>query len=258
LLSERLPLSGDAQSLQLTRVGDEVQVDFSEHGVAHRERYDLLLAATGRRPNLAGLKLEASGVRLDDRGLPSFDPHTGQIEQSHLFIAGDVTATRALLHEAADLGRIAGDNAGRYPDLRRHPRSAALGIAFSDPQMALAGRSYRELQQAGVGFAIGAVDFAKQGRSRVAGVNAGMLRVYGERDSGRFLGAEMIGPAAEHIGHLLAWAVQQQVTVQQMLDSPFYHPVIEEGVRTALRELLRELQMGPKPVAHCMDCGPGA
>ena len=45
----------------------------------------------------------------------------------------------------------------------------------------------------------------------------------------------MVGPAAEHIAHLLAWAHQQKMTIQHMLDMPFYHPVIEEGLRTALR-----------------------
>ena len=68
----------------------------------------------------------------------------------------------------------------------------------------------------------------------------------------------MIGPAAEHIGHLLAWSVQRGDTVQQMLDSPFYHPVVEEGLRTALRTLQRALRMGPPPVERCLDCGPGA
>jgi len=46
--------------------------------------------------------------------------------------------------------------------------------------------------------------------------------------------------------------------VQEMLDSPFYHPVIEEGLRTALRLLQRDLRMGPPPVERCLDCGPGA
>jgi len=43
-----------------------------------------------------------------------------------------------------------------------------------------------------------------------------------------------------------------------MLDSAFYHPVIEEGLRTALRVLQHTLRMGPPPVEHCLDCGPGA
>ena len=67
------------------------------------------------------------------------------------------------------------------------------------------------------------------------------LHVYAEIDSGRFLGAEMLGPEAEHIGHLLAWALQMKLTVAKMLEMPFYHPVIEEGLRTALRDAQAKL-----------------
>jgi dihydrolipoamide dehydrogenase len=102
------------------------------------------------------------------------------------------------------------------------------------------------------------VSFEDQGRSRVMLKNRGALHLYAERRSGRLLGAEMLGPAAEHLGHLLAWSVQRGDSVQAMLDSPFYHPVIEEGLRTALRGLQRALRMGPPPVERCLDCGPGA
>jgi dihydrolipoamide dehydrogenase len=50
----------------------------------------------------------------------------------------------------------------------------------------------------------------------------------------------MIGPDAEHVAHLLAWALQMELTVPQMLDLPFYHPTIEEGIRTALRDAVRQ------------------
>jgi len=45
--------------------------------------------------------------------------------------------------------------------------------------------------------------------------------------------------------------------VTEMLEMPFYHPVIEEGLRTALRDLHDKLKLGPKSVEECMDCGPG-
>lgn len=258
LIGARLPLTLNARELSVQRIGDEVQVDYTQDGESRSERFSLLLAATGRVPNLDNLSLAASGVQLNDKGLPTFDPHTGQIGDSHLFIAGDVTNDKPLLHEAAALGKIAGDNAGRHPDIRRHPRTVALAVAFSDPQIAMVGQSHAALKKAGIDFAAGSIDFAKQGRSRVMYVNAGLLHVYGERDGGRFVGAEMIGPGAEHVAHLLAWSLQQGMTVQQMVDQPYYHPVIEEGVRTALQALLRNLQMGPKPEAQCLDCGPGA
>ena len=68
------------------------------------------------------------------------------------------------------------------------------------------------------------------------------MRVYAEQGSGHLLGAEMFGPAAEHIAHLLAWSHQQGLTVAQMLDMPFYHPVVEEGLRTALRDVQSKLR----------------
>ncbi len=259
VFAQALPLSLDMRHLTVQRDGDEVVVNgVDAGGQADEARFDWLLAATGRRPNVDALGLETTGLPLDAGGVPVFDRRSGQIGDSAVFIAGDVAEDRPLLHEAADDGRIAGDNAGRWPDLRVRPRRAPLAVVFSDPQIAIAGASHAELLAAGTAFAVGEVSFVDQGRSRVMGCNEGALRVYGERASGRLLGAEMVGPAAEHIGHLLAWSVQRGDTVQQMLDSPFYHPVIEEGLRSALRVLQRALRMGPPPVERCLDCGPGA
>ena len=89
------------------------------------------------------------------------------------------------------------------------------------------------------------------------GKNRGLVRVYGDRSTGRLLGAEMVGPRVEHTAHLLAWAVQLGVTVDRALELPFYHPVVEEGIRTALRALAHELRLGDKPCAYELDCGPG-
>ncbi|MBT9457178.1 MAG: dihydrolipoyl dehydrogenase [Burkholderiaceae bacterium] len=239
--------------LTVARDGDQVLVTTA----AGTERFDYLLAATGRAPNVKHLGLEHAGLPLSANGVPIADGNTGQIANSAVFLAGDASDEHMLLHEAADDGRIAGDNAGRYPDVRVRPRRAPLAVVFSDPQIMLAGASYTQLMHQGLAFQAGQVSFDDQGRSRVMLKNQGALRVYAECGSGRFLGAEMIGPAAEHLGHLLAWSAQRGDTVQEMLDSPFYHPVIEEGLRSALRDLQRALHMGPPPVERCLDCGPG-
>jgi len=254
ILGAELRMHFHARDLQLEREGEQVIVRHA----GGEARFDYVLAAQGRIPNLAGLGLAQAGLCLGEEGLPSFDRHTGQIGDSSIFIAGDATAEVELLHEAADEGRIAGDNAGRFPEVRRRPRRAGLAVVFSDPQMMIAGQSHAQLVAAGADFETGRVSFADQGRSRVMLKNQGALHLYADRESGRLLGAEMIGPAAEHLAHLLSWSVQRGDTVQQMLDSAFYHPVIEEGLRTALRVLQHTLRMGPPPVEHCLDCGPGA
>ena len=255
VFADELPLALNLRALDLQREGDIVVVRATRaDGSLDEERFEWLLAATGRTPNVDGLGLEATSLPLDPAGVPVSDRRSTQVGVHPVFIAGDALSDRPLLHEAADEGRIAGDNAGRFPDVRLRPRRAPLAVVFSDPQIAIAGASHAELLHAGRPFATGTVSFADQGRSRVMRKNAGALHVYAEAGSGRFLGAEMLGPAAEHLGHLLAWSVQRGDTVQQMLDSPFYHPVIEEGLRTALRQLQGELRLGPLPPEQCLDC----
>ena len=256
VFSNELPLSVDLAHIDPRREGDRVIVRTSDRaGNVHEEEFEWLLAATGRRPNVDQLGMENTRIPLDTKGIPVYERHTGQISDSPIFIAGDANEDRPLLHEAADEGRIAGGNAGRFPDVRQRPRRTPLAVVFSDPQIALAGASHAELRAAGIAFEVGRVSFADQGRSRVMGRNQGALHLYAEAGTGRFLGAEMLGPAAEHVGHLLAWSVQRGDTVQQMLDSPFYHPVIEEGLRTALRQLQGALHLPRPSVEDCLDCG---
>lgn len=234
-LKAELSIDSDANVQQIQRDGDEVLIRFLDQGQMVEERFDYVLAATGRKPNVHNLQLKNTNLELDSNGVPLFDTSTMQCGSSHVFIAGDVNSQLPLLHEAADEGRIAGDNAGRYPEVQPGKRSSLLNIVFSDPQIALVGQSWSDLEEGR--FLTGRVSFENQGRSRVMRKNKGLMHVYAERQTGRFLGAEIFGPHAEHLGHLLAWAHQQKLTIPQMLEMPFYHPAIEEGLRTALRDV---------------------
>ncbi len=246
-----------AEVTRRANMGDHIEVDYVDGGVTKTAQFDYALGATGRRPNVDGLALENTSLELDDRGVPDHDLYNGRCGESHIFIAGDVNNRFPLLHEAADEGLIAGYNAAHYPAIRRFKKSAPISVVFTDPQIMMVGETYRELSESGVDFEIGELDWSDQGRARVMLVNKGVIRVYGERNTGRFLGAEMVGPRAEHLAHLLAWAYQSNLTVSEILERPFYHPVIEEGVRTAMRNLNYALEMGVKPPARCIDCGPG-
>ncbi|RBW49013.1 dihydrolipoyl dehydrogenase [Marinobacter sp. F3R11] len=257
--NEEFPLDPDSDVKRVERVDGGVAVTYIDEGGSEKtETFEYLLAATGRRPNVDNLDIQNADIELDEKGMPVFDPHTLRCGQSHIFIAGDANNTLPLLHEAADEGRIAGDNAASYPEVQAGLRRTPLAVVFTDPQIASVGLTIDEVDKRCAGrFAVGEVSFEDQGRSRVIGKNRGLLRVYGEHGSGMFMGAEMFGPAAEHIAHLLAWSVQRRLTVSEMLDMPFYHPVIEEGLRTALKHLNRNLNIGPLPEEGCIDCGPG-
>ncbi|TDX26877.1 dihydrolipoyl dehydrogenase [Rhodovulum visakhapatnamense] len=214
---------------------------------------DAVLAAMGRRPNIDGLGLEMLGVPLDDDGLPEVDPASLRIGDLPVFLVGDANGYRPLLHEAADEGHIAGRMAA--PDAegglcRRTP----LFITFSSPQVARVGPPLSDLDEASV--ATGRADFSKQARARMAQTAAGLLRIHADRKTGRLLAAEMCAPGAEHLAHLLALAVEAEMTVADMLAMPFYHPVLEEGMRSALCDLAKDVAgAGGSDLSDCKAIG---
>ncbi len=227
--------------------GQRFRLSFGDQSVV----VDGVLASLGRRPNLENLGLEKLGVKLNAEGLPSFNSNTMQVEDLPIFIAGDMNGENPILHEAADEGRIAGYNSVHTtPTL--FSRRALLKITFCHPNMAVVGRSFGSLK--GEDFAIGEVKFDGQGRSLVMEENSGHLRVYGQRGTGLLVGAEMVAPAGEHLAHLLSWAIQKRMTVFEVLQLPFYHPVVEEGLRTALRDLAAKVETS-RPDLELALCG---
>ena len=233
-------LDADAEVRAIERTGDAVSLRYrAPDGTERTETVDYVIAATGRAPNVRSLGLENTTLALDESGVPLHDRTTMQCGAHEIFIAGDASDDRALLHEAADEGHIAGQNAARFPGIAPGFRRTPLGVVFTDPQLAMAGTRHADLAPGT--FVTGAVSFEKQGRSRMMLRNVGLLHVYAEIATGRIAGAEMIGPDAEHLAHLLAWAIQSEMTVARALTMPFYHPVVEEGLRTALRHAQERL-----------------
>jgi dihydrolipoamide dehydrogenase len=253
-LKQEFTLKSDTKIADIQREGDIVAIRHTmANGEQQTEYFDYVLAATGRAPNVQDIGLQNTTLKLDKKGVPLFDTKTTQAESADgagaIFIAGDAGNFIPLLHEATDEGRIAGDNAARFalgqavqPGLRRAP----LAVVFTDPQIGIIGGGFHALKPGS--FVTGQVSFEDQGRARMLLRNKGLANLYADTASGLFLGAEMFAPAAEHLAHLLAWALQNKMTVAQMLEMPFYHPVLEEGLRAALHDLKAKLHAAQENV----------
>lgn len=197
---------------------------------------DLLLVATGRRANTDGLNLQAAGFALQERGEPLFDPATLQLGDWPVYIAGDANGQRALMHEAADEGAIAGYNAARATPTRFRQKTP-LSIAFAKPDVAAIGKRLSELDPSRI--IVGSASGEANGRLRIMGGERGLLNIYADSGSGLLLGASLVSIDGEHLAHQLAWAIQRGETAQSLLQMPFYHPVVEELLATALQEIAR-------------------
>jgi dihydrolipoamide dehydrogenase len=202
---------------------------------------DKALIAIGRPPVLKDLKLENIGVHLDEKGMPPIDCHTFRIDGTNIFVAGDANRRRPFLHEAADEGCIAGYNAVRLEDPIHFKRRAKLSITFSSPNICMVGRTYKELIDENVNFVTGRASFENQGRARIMLQNKGLMHIYVDKKSGKILGAEFIAPEGEHMAHLLAWSIAHNIHLEHILSMPFYHPVLEETLRTALHNAAKQI-----------------
>ena len=234
-ISKEFPVYlGEPAELEDTDKGVKVTVSSGSFEV------DAVLASLGRRPNIDQIGIENLGVALDDKGMPPFDLETMQVADLPVFIAGDVNAFRPILHEAGHEGKIAVTNAKSYPSVASFARLTPLGIAFTDPQVGFFGQSYAELdlEQTVV------VDFhleRNNGRAIVMGEDKGVISLFADKQSKQLIGGELVMPHAEHFTHLLSWAVAQKQSVLSLLKMPYYHPVLEEAIESAVADLAKEL-----------------
>lgn len=222
---------------ELTEEGDKIKVTAGDQSVV----VDKVLVAIGRKPNLSNLGLDKLDCPLDEKGMPAFDENSMQIGDLPVYIAGDNNGTRQILHEAGDEGKIAGYNAAHNSSVR-FKRKTPLSITFSDPNITMVGQTWDELKD-NEDVVVGEMSLGPVGRALIMAKNRGVMRIYAHKYTGKVLGGAFVSVSGEHIAHLLAWSITQNMTVHEMLRMPYYHPVIEEAMQACLYNLKSKLDI---------------
>ena len=211
-----------------TDTGVLIEWDGAQSG---QGEFDCVLVAAGKLPNVDELALFNTGIECDENGVPRHDRETMRCGDSPIFLAGDVADDIAVLHEASHDGTIAGRNAAAVPVALETKRLAPFTLTFTDPPIAQIGRTD------GVDAIVATADYSDQGRARVENINQGCVTLYADRSKGTLIGAILFAPGGEHLAHILAWAIEREDTASDLLNMPFYHPTLEEGLESALREI---------------------
>lgn len=241
LFNDELDIHETYEILDACMQDGKALIKFKDEGGYERQQsFEKILVSIGKRPAFENLSLERIGVKLNERGMPEFSPETFQVQDKPVFIAGDASQLRNILHEAAHEGRIAGRNAANFPKLEKIKRTVPFAITFTDPQIAHVGPPYPVLKNQ-YDLAEASIDYTSQGRARIMAENKGKVFLWAAKDSGKFVGAELIAPHAEHMAHLLAWCIELNLGVEDILKLPFYHPVLEEGVKRGFAALKKQL-----------------
>lgn len=241
VLSQELDIHFEVLPEQISLKNDKVHITYTENGHKQNCDVDYILSATGRRSLLNTLALEKIDPSFQDiKNLP-INSKTKQLADYPIFIVGDAHTAKPIQHEAAIDGRNVVKNCLGYPNVEEINSISPLAIVFSSPEMAIAGLSHKQLLQQHVLFVTGKVSYERQGRALVLGKNKGAAEVYVDVQSRKLLGAELFVESAEHMAHLLSWLIAEGLTIDEILEKPFYHPTLEEGLRTAFVHALKQL-----------------
>lgn len=215
------------------------KIDEKEYSI----RTDYVLSATGRSSLLNSLKLENIDKSFKDIKLLAINTETKQLDHYPIFVVGDAYTSTPLQHEAAHEGKKVIHNCLNFPQITSVKTLTPLGIVFSHPEMAIVGQSSKQLKDTGIDFITGEASYERQGRAIVLGKNKGGIEVYIDKESQKLLGAELFTEATEHMAHLLSWIIGEGLTLNDILEKPFYHPTLEEGIRTAFKHARRQISL---------------
>jgi pyruvate/2-oxoglutarate dehydrogenase complex dihydrolipoamide dehydrogenase (E3) component len=226
-------------------------------GLADGTRIDgnRLLLATGRRPRLSGLGLDALGITVaPGAALPTTT--TCQVASAdgpaaagtvasgqawaagHLWAAGDVTGTGHTHTGRYQAGIVAANITGKH---READYSAIPRAVFTTPEVFAVGTTAPD---AGTGTLVTArAALADTGRARAGGLPAdqGCLELYADRESGVLVGAAAVGPHAAAWMAEITLAIRARIPVTVLTDVVHAYPGYGEAVETALETALREL-----------------
>jgi dihydrolipoyl dehydrogenase len=178
-----------------------LKVSFEGKNAPESEVFDKVLVAVGRRPNGKLIDAEKAGITVDDRGFITVDKQQ-RTNISHIFAIGDIVGNPMLAHKASYEGKIAAEVISGHK--ASFDALTIPSVAYTDPEVAWMGLTENQAKEQGIAYEKGAFPWAACGRALSNGRSEGFTKVLCDKESGRLLGAGIVGTNA---GELLAEAV---------------------------------------------------
>ena len=246
--AEGINVHTETQIVRASRREEKKLAHIVHNGVEGEIEADELLYCLGRVPNFEGLNLEAAGVPCHNiTGIETDE--TMRTCNPDFYAIGDVAGKHMLVHVAIYEGEVAARNAlsktKEAPEKADYTITAAHTV-FSDPQVAVVGKTERQLQAEGVAYVKGAYDFAEHGKAQAIGKTKGFVKILAAADGGKILGAAILGPHGSDLIHEMIVAMRYDATVAQFMCIPHLHPTLAEIWTYPAEECAAKLKMaGP-------------
>lgn len=213
------------------RNGDEVVVKADDKkGNEVEFKADYCLVSVGRKPFTDGLKADAAGVEIGDRGMITVNEHL-QTNVKNIYAIGDVVKGAMLAHKAEEEGTFVAETiAGQKPHINYN---LIPGVVYTWPEVATVGKTEEELKEAGVKYKEGKFPMRALGRSRASGDTDGFVKILADAETDEVLGVHMIGARVADLITEAVTAMEFRASAEDIARMSHAHPTYAEAVKEA-------------------------
>ena len=226
----KFTMGAAVQSVSIKKTKATVSYLKRKKDTQHQVEADVVLVATGRRPFVDGLGLEALGVTLTDRGQIQTDTHYATSVPS-IYAIGDAITGPMLAHKAEDEGmavaEILAEQAGHVN------YDVIPSVIYTHPEVASVGQTEEQLKEVGRDYKVGKFSFMGNGRAKANFAADGFVKILADTATDRILGAHIIGPMAGDLIHEVCVAMEFGAAAEDLARTCHAHPTYSEAVREA-------------------------
>lgn len=228
-LGVKFHLQHGVKEVKASAKGVEVKAD-DKKGQSVQWKTDYCLVSVGRKPFTEGLKLEAAGLKMDERGRIPVDHHM-RTSVPHIFAIGDVVRGAMLAHKAEEEGVAAAEViAGQHPHI---DHNLIPNVVYTWPEVAGVGKTEEELKAANVAYKSGAFPFKASGRARASMDTDGSVKVLAHAETDEILGVHICGPRAADMIAEAVVAMEFRATAEDISRMSHAHPTFTEAIKEA-------------------------
>jgi len=197
--------------------------------------FDRVLVAVGRRAATDDLGLDRTRAQVDARGVIAVDER-GRTGDPHVYAVGDVTGEPMLAHRAMRQGKVVAETIAGRP--AAFDNVAIPAVVFTDPEVTWCGLTESEAERAGRAVKVARFSWAASGRAATLGRADGLTKLIADAESGRVVGAGIVGPGAGELIAEATLAVEAALTVEDVAATIHAHPTLSESLMEAAETLL--------------------
>ncbi|MDG6778137.1 dihydrolipoyl dehydrogenase [Thiomicrorhabdus sp. zzn3] len=206
---------------------DGLVVTFEGKDCPETDTFDRILVAVGRTPNGKLIDAEKAGVIVNDWGFIEVDERQ-KTNVDHIYAIGDIVGQPMLAHKAVHEGKVAAEVINGMPSA--FTPMGIPSVAYTDPEVAWAGKTEEQLKAEGVAYEKGAFPWAASGRSLSLGRDEGMTKALFCAETHRLLGCGIVGPNAGELVAEAMLAIEMGADMQDIGLTIHPHPTLSETI----------------------------